>query len=134
MKVEHAEELITILSNDSDGNSPIVASPIRSPLVNSSLLDSNQRSPISLSHLAPHIGHQNSLSAVDSLKRLRASKEIRNIFKTLDFDNLNIQRVQFLPPTFNRDVLFKLPPVDMSGLQTSIKLMHRMDKHYNGHA
>jgi hypothetical protein len=31
VKVEHAEELITILSDDSDGNSPVVASPIGSP-------------------------------------------------------------------------------------------------------
>jgi hypothetical protein len=50
VKVEHAEELITILSNDLDGNSPAVASPIRSPLVNCSLPESSQRSPILLSH------------------------------------------------------------------------------------
>jgi hypothetical protein len=42
--------------------------------------------------------------------------------------------VQFLPPTFNGDVLFELPPVDTSGLQTSAKLMHRMDKRHDGHA
>jgi hypothetical protein len=134
VKVEHAEELITILNNDSDGNSLVEASPIRSPLVNSSLPDSSQRSPILLSHPAPHVGHQNSLSIVDSLKRLRASKGTRNVFKTLDFDNVDIQRVHFLPPTFNRDVLFKLPLVDTSSLQTSTKLMHGMDKHHDGHA
>jgi hypothetical protein len=41
VKVEYLEELITILSNDSDENSPVVASPIRSPLANSSLPDSS---------------------------------------------------------------------------------------------
>jgi hypothetical protein len=41
VKVQHAEELITILSDDSDGNSPVEASPIRSPLVNSFLPDSS---------------------------------------------------------------------------------------------
>jgi hypothetical protein len=35
MKVEYAEELITIFSDDSDGNSPVLAPPITSPLVNS---------------------------------------------------------------------------------------------------
>jgi hypothetical protein len=35
VKVEHTDELITILSDDSDGSSPAVASPIRSPLINS---------------------------------------------------------------------------------------------------
>jgi hypothetical protein len=134
VKVEHAEELITILSDDLDGNSPIVASPIRSPLVNCSLPESSQRSPIPLSHPIPHVGHQKSLSIVDSLKRIRASKGARNVFKTLDFDSVDIQRVQFLPPIFNGDVLFELLPVDTSGLQTPAKLMHGMDKRHDGHA
>jgi hypothetical protein len=39
MKVEHAEELITILSDDSDGNSPIVASPVGARILNFFALD-----------------------------------------------------------------------------------------------
>jgi hypothetical protein len=97
VKVEHAEELITILSDDSDGNSPIVASPIRSPLINSSLPESSQKSPILLSHPSPQVGDEKSISIVDSLRRIRASKGVRNVFKTLDFDTLDIQRVKFLP-------------------------------------
>jgi hypothetical protein len=131
VKVEHAEAMITILSDDSDGNSPTVASPIRSPLVNCSLPESSQRSPISLSHPTPHVCHQKSLSVVDSLKRIRASKEVRNVFKTLDFDTLDIQRVKFLLPTFNGDVLFELPLVDTSG---PFHMMHGMDKRHDGHA
>ena len=42
MKVEQGEELITILNDDSDRNSPTIAPPIKSPLVNSSLPDSSQ--------------------------------------------------------------------------------------------
>jgi hypothetical protein len=118
VKVEHAEELITILSDDLDGNSPILAPPITSPLVNSFFPDLSQRSLIPLSHPVPHIGHQKSLSVVDSLKRIRVSKRAGNVFKTLDFDNLDIQRMQFLPPTLNGNVLFELPPVDTSGFQT----------------
>jgi hypothetical protein len=41
VKLEHAEELITILSDDSDGNSPTVALPRTSPLVNSLLPESS---------------------------------------------------------------------------------------------
>ena len=41
MKVEHAEELITILSDDSDGNSPPVALCMTSPLLNSPLPESS---------------------------------------------------------------------------------------------
>jgi hypothetical protein len=131
VKLEHAEELITILSDDSDHNSPTVALPTTSPLVKSPIPESSQKSPIPRSHPPAHIGHQRSLSVVDSLKRIRASKGIRNVFKTLDFDTLDIQRVKFLPPTFNGDVLFELPPVDTSG---PFHMMHGMDKHHNGHA
>jgi hypothetical protein len=69
VKVEHAKELITILNDDSDGNSPAIASPIRSPLVNNYLLDSSQRSPMPLSHTAAYVGHQ---------KWIWASKGIQN--------------------------------------------------------
>jgi hypothetical protein len=131
MKVEHAEELITILSDDSNGNSPTVALPRTSPLVNSLLPESTQKSPIPLSHSPPHVGHQRSLTVVDSLKRIRAAKGVRNVFKTLDFDTLDIQRVKFLPPTFNGDVLFELPPVDTSG---PFHMMHGMDKRHDGNA
>jgi hypothetical protein len=131
VKVEHAEELITILSDDSEGNSPAVASPIRSPLVNCSHLESSQRSPIPLSHPAPYIVYPTFVSVVESLKRIRASKGVMNVFKTLDFDTLDIQRVKFLPPTFNGDVFFELPLVDMSG---PFHMMHGMDKLQDGHA
>jgi hypothetical protein len=130
VKVEHAEELITILSDDSNGNSPTVASPIRSRVVNSSLPDSSQRSPIPLGHPKPFVGQQKCLSVVDSLKRIRVTKGSRSVFKTLDFDTFGIQRMQFLPPTFNGDVLFELPPVDTSG---PFHMVHGMDKHHDGH-
>jgi hypothetical protein len=39
--------------------------------------------------------------------------------------------VKFLPPTFNGDVLFELPPVDTSG---PFHMMHGMDKRHDGHA
>jgi hypothetical protein len=131
VKVEHAEELITILSDDSDGNSPVVASPIRSPLINNSLPESSQKSHILLSHPSPQDGNEKSISVVDSLRRIRASKGVRNVFKTLDFNSLDIQRVKFLPPTFNGDVLFELPLVDTSG---PFHMMHGMDKRHDGHA
>jgi hypothetical protein len=131
VKVEHPEELITILSDDSDEISPAVASPIRSPLISCSLPESSHRSPIPLSHPPPLVGPLKSISVVDSLRRIRASKGVRNVFKTLDFDTLDIQRVKFLPPTFNGDVLFEFPPVDTSG---PFHMMHGMDKRHDGHA
>jgi hypothetical protein len=134
VKVEHVEELITILSDDSDGKSPTVAPPIRSPLLNSTPLDSIERTPTPISHPATNVGQKQFLSVVDSLKRLQASKGAKNAFRSLDYNTLDIQRMQFLPPTFNGDVLFELPLVDMLALQSHAKLMHGMDKHHDGHA
>jgi hypothetical protein len=131
VKVEHAEELITILSDNSDGNSPTLALPRTFPMVNSPLSESSQRSPILLSHQPLHNSQQKYLSVIDSLKRIWASKGVRNVFKTLDFDSPDIQSVQFLPPIFNGNVLFELPPVDTSG---PFHMMHGMDKHHDGHA
>jgi hypothetical protein len=90
VKVEHAEELITILSDDSDINSPPIALPTTSPLLNSPLPESSQKSPSPLNHPPPNVCNQKCLSVVDSLKRIRASKGVRNVFKTLDFDTLDI--------------------------------------------
>jgi hypothetical protein len=131
VKVEHVEELITILSDDSDGNSPTIALSMTSPLVNSHPIESSQKSPNPLSPPPPHVGHLKSISVLDSLKRIWASKGARNIFKTLDFESLDFQRVKFLPPTFNEDVLFELPPVDTLG---PFHMMHGMDKPHDGHA
>ena len=90
VKLEHADELITILSDDSDGISPTVAPPMTSPLFNSPLPESSQKSPSLLSHPPPHVVCPTSSSIIDSLKRIRTIKGVRNVFKKLDFDTLDI--------------------------------------------
>jgi hypothetical protein len=62
VKVEQGAELITILSDDSDGNSPAVPPPHRSPLNSSTPPDSMKRIPT-------RITHEKCLSVVDLLKR-----------------------------------------------------------------
>ena len=131
VKLEPVDELITFLSDDSNDNSPTIVLPMNSPLVNGPLVESSQKSPSSLSHQSPHVVCKMFSCIVDSLKRIRAIKGVRNVFKALDFDTLDIQRVTFLPPTFNGDVLFELPAVDKSG---SFHMMHGMDKRHDSHA
>ena len=131
VKLEPMDELITILSDDSDDNSPTVVLSMNSPLVNSPLPKSSQKSSSLLSHPASHVVCPTFSCIVDFLKRIRAIKGLRNLFKTLDFDTFDIQRVKFLPPTFNGDVLFELPTVNKSG---SFHMMHGMDKRHDGHA
>ena len=107
VKLEHVDELITILSDDSDDNSLTVVLPMNSPLVNSPLPESSQKSPSPLSRPSPNVVYPTSSCIIDSFKRIpRAIKGVRNVFKTLDFDTLDIQRVKFLPLIFNGDVLF----------------------------
>jgi hypothetical protein len=127
VKVEQGAELITILNNDSDGNSPAVPPPHRSPLNISTPPDSMKRTPT-------WITHEKCLSVVDLLKRPWVSKGARNAFRNLDYDSLDIRRVQFLPPTFDGNVFFELPLVDTSALHTQSKSMQGMDKHHDGHA
>ena len=131
VKLEQADELITILNEDSDGNSPARLLPTVSPLVDRILSKSSQKSPSSLSHPLPHVVCQRSTCIVDALKRIQAMKGVRNVFKTLHFDTLDIQRVKFLPPTFNGDVLFVLSPIDKLG---PFHMMHGMDKRHDGYA
>jgi hypothetical protein len=57
-----------------------------------------------------------------------------NAFRSLDYGNLDVQRVQFLLLFLNGNVLFELPPIDMSALQSYKKLKHGMDKHHYSHA
>jgi hypothetical protein len=71
---------------------------------------------------------------VDFLKRPWVSKGARNAFKSLDYDTLDIHRVEFFPPTFDGDVLFELHPMDTSALHTGSKSMQGMDKRHDGHA
>jgi hypothetical protein len=127
VKVEQGAKFITILSDDSDGNLPTVPPPHRSPLNISTPPDSMKRTPT-------RITHEKCLSVVDLLKRPWVSKGARNAFRNLDYDSLDIRRVQFLPPTFDGNVLFELPPVDTSALHTQSKSMQGMDKHHDGHA
>ena len=80
VKLEPVDELITFLSDDSIDNSPTIVLPMNSPLVNSPLVESSQKSPSPLSHQLPHVVCPMSSCIVDSLKRIRAIKGVRNIF------------------------------------------------------
>jgi hypothetical protein len=51
---------------------------------------------------------------------------------TLDYDKIPLLKVQFLPITFNGDVLFEFPPIHLNACNPS--QMQSMHKEYNGHA
>ena len=57
----------------------------------------------------------------------------KNILKKLEYDTLQIQEVNFLPPRFDGNMLFIFPFVGVSSSHTKAKPMDGMDKRYDGH-
>ena len=65
VKVVKGEEFITILNNDLDGNLLAVVPLNRFLLVNSALQNLDERTPTPISHLLPHVSHQQPLNVVE---------------------------------------------------------------------
>ena len=57
----------------------------------------------------------------------------KNILKRLDYDKIKTMEVEFLPPTYDGDVLFVLPAMGSSSSHSKAKSMFGMDKRYDGH-
>ena len=57
----------------------------------------------------------------------------KNILKRLDYDKIKTMDVEFLPPTYDGDVLFVLPAMGSSSSHSKAKSMFGMDKRYDGH-
>jgi hypothetical protein len=58
----------------------------------------------------------------------------RDALKRLDYDSVNLQEVQILPSIFNSNIVFELPSIRDSIVQSQAKLMVGMDKRHNRHA
>ena len=71
-------------------------------------------------------------SIVDSLKRLSGVHRSRNELSNLNFMATKVQRVNFLPPTYNGDVIFELPPRHRA-TSSGARNLEGMDKRYDGH-
>ena len=51
------------------------------------------------------------LTMVDALKLTKSRKRSKSDLASIDFDNIDVRNVKYLPSSFNGDVLFLLPPV-----------------------
>ena len=71
---------------------------------------------------------------MDCLRKLHVSKGSKNAQKGLDYDAVKLLKMDFLPPVFNGDVVFELPPIGSVFKNLQAKLMVRMDKRHDGHA
>ena len=57
----------------------------------------------------------------------------KNILKRLDYNKIKTMEVEFLPPTYDSDVLFVLPAMGTSSSLSKAKSMFGMDKRYDNH-
>ena len=52
----------------------------------------------------------------------------------IDYSHIRVEKVEYLPTTFDGDVIFEFPPVGASTSHSQAKLLRGMDKRHDGHA
>lgn len=73
------------------------------------------------------------VSIMDCLKRLSSVPHSRNELSTMDVKVIKHHWVQYLPPTYNGNVIFELPPCRTSLSSSAARNLDEMDKRYDGH-
>ena len=129
VKVECTDVGITLLSNDSD-TEPL---PSEKEGQQSSHISRHASSGNADCTPSPVQLDTSSSSVLEFLRALQALKGSRNALSRLDYDSIPAYAMQTLPPKFNGDVIFELPPISTSLMSTYAKGMSGMDKRHNGH-
>ena len=71
-------------------------------------------------------------SVIQCLRRLASFLGSRNKLATLDYKKIPYHKVQYLPPSYDGDIIFELPP-SCASASTSKNTMDSMDKRLDGH-
>ena len=129
VKVEHSDVEIMPLSDDSDME-PLPSVKDEQQSLHAYICSSSRN--VDCTKTSVQLDASSS-SVLVFLRALRALKGSRNALSRLDYDSIPAYAVQTLPPKFNGDVIFELPPVFVSHMSTSAKGMSRMDKHQDEH-
>jgi hypothetical protein len=66
------------------------------------------------------------------LRRLASLPGSKNELASIDYNKIAYHKVQYLPPSYNGDVIFELPPSRVS-TSTSKNTMDGIDKRFDGH-
>jgi hypothetical protein len=66
------------------------------------------------------------------LRHLASFPGSRNEVASINYNKIAYHKVQYLPPLYNGDVIFELPPSRVSA-STSKNAMDSMDKRFDGH-
>jgi hypothetical protein len=143
VKLEKPDNLVNLSSDSSEGALPNVPppTPATHTLVSNSKCSEYSKSIFtsvgssSHSNLSRPSYHPNTReypSIMQCLRRLASILGSRNELTTLDYDKIPYHKVQYLPPSYNGDVIFELPPSCVSA-STSKNTMDGMDKQFDGH-
>ena len=143
VKVEKLDIIIE-LSSESEGESPTLI-PILELGAHQRGLEENNPGPSAwttpystplqpdISHCQLHgspIGRRSILKCLKGLSNLHRS---RNELSTMDLRTLRHEKVEFLPPVYDGDGIFELPPYRASSSSSAAKNLEGMDKRSDGH-
>jgi hypothetical protein len=143
MKLEKLDNLVNLSSDFFEGAIPNVPPP--TPATYTSISNS-KRSEHSKSVFIPigSSGHSNLSrppchpntceypSIMQCFRYLASFLGSRNELASINYDKIAYHKVQYLPPSYNGDVIFELPPSLVSA-STSKNTMDGMDKQFDGH-
>jgi hypothetical protein len=73
------------------------------------------------------------MNIVDALKQTKFRKRSKSDFASIDFDNIEVRDVKYMPSSFDGDILFVLPPVPFGVPSAYGRSMDDMDKMCDGH-
>jgi hypothetical protein len=143
MKLEKPDNLVNLSSDSSKGallNVPPPTPATHTPLRNSKCSEHSKSvfTPIGSSghsNLSRPPWHPNTReypSVMQCLRGLASFPRSRNELAFLDYEKIPYYKVQYLPPSYNEDVIFELPPSQVS-VSTSKNAMDSMDKRLDGH-
>ena len=125
VKVEFGLHTIIHLSDSSDGDEPPYPLPFSShphPSSVPTLL------PLLTLHTLP-----NPPIPFSNVYTLASMPSRKNILKKINYDTLQIEEVDFMPPLFYDNRMFVLPQVGASSSHTKAKFIDGMEKRYDGH-
>jgi hypothetical protein len=143
VKLEMPDNLVNLSSDSYEGALPNVPPPTpaaHTPVSNSKCSEHSKSvfTPIgSSSHSNPSRPpfHPNTCeypSVMQCLRRLASFPGSRNKLATLDYDKIPYHKVQYLPPSYDGNVIFELLPSSVS-VSISKNTMDSMDKRFDGH-
>ena len=135
VKIEPSVQGVIDLSESSKDDAPHAPPPLVSPIPEAQPPSHTSLSPLCTPALKLLRASSlvQSQCIVQSLRKLMQMPIHKNILKRLDYNKIKTMEVEFLPPTYDGDVLFVLPAIGTSSLLSKAKSMFGMDKRQDGH-